>query len=272
MDEGTTNYGGRRIQWRREGSGPPLLWFEGTPGSRIAWLVPSGRELITLDRPGYGGSDSLPRRTIGDAVEDALVVLDDLVLDEVHVGGWSNGGPHALAAASRLGERCRGVLLVASASPFPSSDMDADKQGRAAAIAADPDGYRAGLAPLAAAVRDHGLAAMVAAVGDAPASDLEVLERCADRAELALQAAVAQGEAGWFADHAALCREDWDLRATDVSAPVVLLHGALDTICPLDAAEALAATIPDATLEVEAQDGHLAPLLRVDDAIARHWS
>lgn len=269
---------GRLVSYRIEGAGLPVLWFEGTPGSRIAWHVPDGVQLLGFDRAGYGGSAPLPGRTVMDSARDAVALLDHLGWDSCHLGGWSNGGPHALATASLLGDRCKGVIALASASPFDSDLLDESKQERAATIAADPHAYRARLDGLASAVHADPLPTMTAGAGEVvPARDLEVLQRFAARADEALREATAQGAAGWFEDHVALSQHDeetpdqWHVDWSAVTCPVVFLHGELDTICPLDAVESLAAHLPHALVEGDPQDGHLAPLLRLDDAIARHW-
>jgi pimeloyl-[acyl-carrier protein] methyl ester esterase len=56
--------------------------------------------------------------------------------------------------------------------------------------------------------------------------------------------------------------ERWSLRGREeaIRCPVRLLHGELDALCPLAAAELLAAALPNATLKVLPGAGHALPL------------
>jgi len=64
---------------------------------------------------------------------------------------------------------------------------------------------------------------------------------------------------------------DVDLQdiAQRVKAPTLLIHGAVDPLMPLAAAEALAAAIPGARLEVFADCAHAPFISRPDEFLAR---
>lgn len=111
---------GRRLAHHVEGdpTGLPVLWHDGTPGSRVPWVVPTGVRLLTFDRPGSGASDPRPGQSLLDVAEDVRLLLDHLGWPAGHLVGFSNGGPHALATAAHLGRRVLGVIGMGSASPF----------------------------------------------------------------------------------------------------------------------------------------------------------
>ena len=51
-------------EWGND-TGPAVLAFHGSPGSRVWWpgaeiTAAAGARLLTVDRPGYGGSDHSP--------------------------------------------------------------------------------------------------------------------------------------------------------------------------------------------------------------------
>src|SRR5919197_6773466 len=51
--------------------------------------------LISVDRPGYGGSSPVARgkwATVASAADDLATVLDSLCVEKVGVVGWSAGG------------------------------------------------------------------------------------------------------------------------------------------------------------------------------------
>jgi len=77
----------------------------------------AGVHLVTVDRPGYGLSDPLPRRTVVDWADDVEQLLDALELEECPVVGVSAGGPHALACAARMPERVRRAGSVGGPAP-----------------------------------------------------------------------------------------------------------------------------------------------------------
>ena len=74
---------GRALAYAELGdlSGRPVVLLHGMPGSRL--LCPdedatraAGVRLITMDRPGYGGSDPRPGRTVLDWVDDYAEFAD----------------------------------------------------------------------------------------------------------------------------------------------------------------------------------------------------
>jgi pimeloyl-ACP methyl ester carboxylesterase len=102
---------GRRLAFREEGEGPPLLLVHGSPGDGRSWarVVPHLRDrfrVICPDLPGYGGSDRLavdqPQGRVV-AMGAAVAHLAGHVEGPVHVAGHSFGGNIALQAALQLG-------------------------------------------------------------------------------------------------------------------------------------------------------------------------
>jgi len=130
----TTLPDGRKVQLQEYGdpSGVPALWFHGAFSSRLeaGCLDPYARELgvrvIALDRPGVGGSDPCPGRSLTDYAIDVAHVLDDLRLDQAAIGGLSNGGMYAMAVAFGLPER------LTRAVPYNPTTPVADPRARAA--------------------------------------------------------------------------------------------------------------------------------------------
>lgn len=85
------------------GSGPPLLWLHGSPGSVVAQpgiaaaCKAKNMPLINCSRAGYGGSSRNRGRRVVDAVDDLRALLDHLGFERAFVGGWSGGGECAFA-------------------------------------------------------------------------------------------------------------------------------------------------------------------------------
>ena len=130
---------GRRLAYAQWGpdDGRPLLFFHGTPGSRLFCpderaTIDAGIRFVAFDRAGYGRSD-FAAHLIGlpPFVPDVLALLDHLDIDQAALVGWSGGGPHALAVAASAPDRVIGVGLASSAMPNPS-DLDARLETQAA--------------------------------------------------------------------------------------------------------------------------------------------
>jgi pimeloyl-ACP methyl ester carboxylesterase len=118
--------------------GVPVMFFHGTPGSRLLFLEDDeiskalGIRLISLDRPGYGLSDPKPNRTLLDWADDVNEAADFLGIDKFSVIGVSGGGAFAAACAYKLAPRIHSAAFVASTIPFvngksPKGTMTSNK-------------------------------------------------------------------------------------------------------------------------------------------------
>ncbi|MBS1189327.1 MAG: carboxylesterase BioH (pimeloyl-CoA synthesis) [Rhodocyclaceae bacterium] len=187
------------------------------------------------DLPGYGEAP-----LIDDFHAAANALAESLAPGSI-LCGWSLGAMLALAAASRAPEKVGKLVLVAGTASF------VQREGW-------PDAMAPGvLAEFTAAVAADVEAMLPRFVGGfnrgdarAKAVTRELLER-ADPRPTAV--ALATGLA-WL--------RDVDLRpiAPAVAAPALILHGAADPLMPLPAAEALAALMPRARLEVFPASAH----------------
>src|SRR4051794_17738686 len=125
---------GRKVQIEEYGdpAGEPALWFHGAFSSRLeAWSLDAparelGLRVLSLDRPGMGGSDQDAGRTVIGYADDVAQVLDALEIEQTAVGGLSNGGMYTMAVASAIPDR------VLRAVPYNSSTPIADPAARAA--------------------------------------------------------------------------------------------------------------------------------------------
>ena len=121
---------GRCIEYIDNGvsSKSALILHHGTPTSMTVWgtwlaaAAELGIRAIAFTRPGYASSDRKVGRSIIDANEDLVEILNQLAVENFVSVGWSGGGPYALA--SGLLNKCSGVQLIASVSPYDAEDFD----------------------------------------------------------------------------------------------------------------------------------------------------
>jgi pimeloyl-ACP methyl ester carboxylesterase len=93
-------------------AGNPVLYFHGTPSSRLEVLLPKEYgldlgalleqlhlRLVVVDRPGLGESDFNPRGTFDSFAHDVKQLLQHLHITACYLLCWSGGGPFGLAMA-----------------------------------------------------------------------------------------------------------------------------------------------------------------------------
>jgi pimeloyl-ACP methyl ester carboxylesterase len=102
--------GGLMVRQAGVPDGTPLVFFHGTPSSRLETsyadelCVELGIRMISFDRPGYGESPARPF-SLASIARDTADLADALGVDRFATAGQSGGGPFSLAAAAVLGDR-----------------------------------------------------------------------------------------------------------------------------------------------------------------------
>ena len=96
--------------------GMPLVFQNGTPTAAVLFpplvevAAARGLRTVTYSRPGYAGSTPQPGRAVSDAAADVGELMDSIGAATFITIGWSGGGPHALACAALLGDRCAAAV------------------------------------------------------------------------------------------------------------------------------------------------------------------
>ena len=251
---------GRRMAYSDHGdpAGPVVLECVGTPQSRlpdprqVALAERLGYRMLMPDRPGFGGSDPQPGRTLEDWPADAAALMDSLGVDRFAVIGGSGGGPYAVACGVSLGDRVTAVALAAPAEPrnapshgfVPTQDPVALRQrGETIARLArdDPDGLAAFFAPdLSDTDREQ-----------EAATDPVVAARGLEN----LREAFRQGADAYVEDHT-IAGGDWSHLLARLTRPTRIWQGTDDKNVPAESTRWLADRIPGAQLTVLSGAGH----------------
>jgi pimeloyl-ACP methyl ester carboxylesterase len=223
---------GRLLSYSAVGAarGFPVLYLHGAIGSP-RWRTPVldaavaalGIRYVVVHRPGFGGSDPHPGRTVTDFADDVEQLADALGLDRFAVVGVSAGAPYALACAWAMPDRLAAAAAVSSL-PFPS---DGDS-GRT------PLRYRTPLIAFGAPVLGPALAGAA----------LHVLGlRRTTPAKTMIE------------DYAVCCRP-WGFEPAEIPGPVNLWHARRDRLVPVSHALRLAAALPACRPALEPRGGH----------------
>lgn len=267
-----TTADGRTLEYRISGpaDGRPLLFHLGTPSSAGEFSAVSepaaalGLRTICYSRPGYGDSTEHPGRTVADSIGDVTAVLAAAGVDEFLALGWSGGGPHALASAARLPDRCRAAAVLAGVAPYDAHGIDflagmdqanidefgAAVQGRAE-LEAVLNPQRGQLAEVTGQSVVESLAGLLA-----PVDQAVLTGRFADEMAASFRRAVKHGVAGWRDDDRAFVA-DWGFRCADITVPVAIWQGRQDRMVPFEHGQWLAAEIPGAEPHLFTEEGHV---------------
>ncbi len=254
-------------------SGPedatPLVFHHGTPGSaRPARALERavhahGLRFVGLSRPGYATSARRPGRTVADVVGDTEAVLVGIGADRAYVGGWSGGGPHALACAARLPQTIA-TLVIAGVGRADSSDLDFlagmgqdNLDEFAAAFAGESD-----LRPYLDAQRPALVGATAEGVIESMATLLPPVDRAVLTDEFGADMAASFGDAlqvsvdGWLDDDLAFVT-DWGFALDEITGPVQLWQGDQDLMVPFAHGRWLATQVPGVSAHLLPGEGHL---------------
>jgi pimeloyl-ACP methyl ester carboxylesterase len=248
-----------------------VLFHNGMPNSRLMYedhvtiAVDKGVKFISYDRPGYGGSDPQPGRTVGDCAADVRAISTALGIERLGVIGWSGGGPHALACAALVEDVVPAVVSIASVAPDGADGLDYFsgmgehnvkdiKQGLE-----DPAASRLEMA----AQREQMLTATADQLLEmysslyAPVDAAVMTGDYADFAVATLHDGLAPGDQGWWDDGEAIVRFPWGFDPGSIRTPVLLSHGRQDRFVPFAHGEWLASRIPGVESRLTEDDGHM---------------
>jgi pimeloyl-ACP methyl ester carboxylesterase len=248
---------GRQLSFQEfgEASGQPILYFHGTPGSRVdaATFVSdpalSGLvHVVAADRPGYGYSTPLKDSSPETVVSDAESLADHLGWEHFAVSGADQGGLYALACAALLPTRVTSVALfggLTTASDEPQTTSETTPGRFRHTLMRRCLGLLLSIVP--AVARTAPRAYVRAGVRFLPPADQEVLRAFGleDTLLASVKEQYRQRSLGLRGEihH---CVVGFDLG--DVQVPVFMWHGEQDRTPPVAATHALAHRLANATV------------------------
>ena len=265
---------GRRVAYLDLGdpAGVPVIHAHGAPNSKLETAFfrldeharAAGIRLIAIDRPGVGGSDPRPGRTMLEWADDVAAFADALGIERFGLFGYSIGAGSTLACLHRLHARITAVAIVSGAGPAQIPGL---ADGRAKDVAR----------VLVAARRFPGLTAqilkfmrwgakdpakMIAASGKGmPPADRAIADRPEAAAPFAAFIADAlRGGTHGVRDDMRLVASPWGFEPEPSEVPVTVWHGTADTNVPVAAATWLAERLPNARLTLVPDGGHISVL------------
>lgn len=259
--------GDRQITYAEYGysDGSPVLFLHGTPGSRRLGelLETAAREndvrVLAPDRPGYGCSSPWPKRSIRDAAEFIIPVLDDANVQTAGIIAFSGGSPFALSIAAMRADRISHVDVIAGvAPPTLSEEPPATQQLLAGLATRTPlllQGVFRGQTWLAERLDPSFV------VGLYTSNDAVVPTAVAEIVKEDFVEAFAHHRSGAVTEFRNTAT-DWEINFDEINTEVGLWHGNNDTNVPISGVERLEHEIPSAELRVLDDADHLQTLLQ----------
>ncbi len=237
---------GLKITYERAGAGPPLLFVHGAAEDGRVWqpqLAALADEftVVAWDEPGAGGSSDVPADFgLADYAHCLAALIEALGLGPAHVAGLSWGGTVIQELYRHHPGLVATLILIDTYAGWkgslPEEEVRARVAGARQMLAAPPEKFDPTLPGLFA--------------GDPPAEFVSLLETIAAdvRPEtLSTQVVVMAG-----ADQRDLLPH--------IAVPTLLIWGELDARSPLSVARELEQAIPDSTLVVIPDCGHVSNL------------
>lgn len=248
-----------------KGEGEPIFLIHGSFASLHTWEEWE-RELspffmtVSMDLPGHGltGPDELHRYGIVDYASLVFGIADQLGIDEFHIAGNSMGGAVALKMASDYPERILSLNLI-DAAGAPSAAKPEVKENDKPVVKNE----RNSKFSIFSLVQDPFFGKMITkftpkflfkinlkqVFGDDSKITSDLVDRYYDMM-------MREGNRQATLDRLTT-RKPYEIDWDNITMPVLIMWGALDSWIPLRAGEALHAKLPQSTFKVYADAGHV---------------
>ena len=213
---------------------PPIILIHGAGGNHLSW-PPQVRRMVdekvySLDLPGHGKSEGNGRQSIDDYVDDVLAFMQALKLRTAVFVGVSMGSAIALAIAAKYPRKVRGLGLLGSGSKMRVASLILETVG-------SPNTFESAVE----LINESCFSA------DAPQN----LKDLSKRQMLDVRPPVLLG------DFLACNEFDVTSQLKKIRVPTLIICGVEDRMMPVKYSELLQENMPNATLHIVENAGHL---------------
>lgn len=259
--------------------GAPVFFFHGWPsdGTLARLLDEAARKnhlhMIAPDRPGIGGSDAKPGRTLADWPADVRAMAEHYGIGKFAVMGISGGGPYALATAHAMPGRITATAIVCGTPPLDDPGdvamLHKDFRMLAKMHESHPWFLRFGFRMARAFMPVLPDRALTKSIRKQSAPDRAIL---ADARATAVITGSGRrsfcGTRDGVHDDALIYATPWGFDPARIRGAVEFWHGTEDAIFPSTLTKKLSARIPGAKLHVVTGEGHYSlPINRADEIL-----
>jgi pimeloyl-ACP methyl ester carboxylesterase len=262
---------GTLLSVTQAGSGDPIVFVHGLPGSASDWgtlpeqLAQAGYRTVVYDRAGYGFSsrpaDTPDHYTLASNARDLKGLLTALGIERATVVGWSYGGGVVQTLAVESPELLSHMVLLGSVGPLVIADSEGEPLPSRlvhSPIALPLFEWVRNVPPLFRALIHDAMAQAF--------SDSAVIPRgYEDRTEALLS--LPGSLRSYVLEEQRL--DPRTLRPEAITVPTLVLQGSDDLLVKPPVAEDLAKRIPNARLVVVPIGSHMLPLSDPDQVMRR---
>ncbi|HEY9660978.1 MAG TPA: alpha/beta hydrolase [Allocoleopsis sp.] len=252
----------RKLTWSEWGpeDGIPVLFctgaaMSGSLGFGATHLPTLGLRLMALDRPGLGLSDPHPNKTLSSWVDDVRELIHIRNLHPVLAVGFSQGAPLAFALADAGLVEAIAIVSGQDELSHPSIKplLHPDVAQMIAAVEQDAAAFEQHFSQIATW---EGLWQLIINMSAERDRTLYLSDSFSQAYQRCLQEGFSQG-AGGYARDLANAMSAWSFALEDITIPVDLWYGGLDTspVHSPDFGVTLAARLPQATHILDPNEG-----------------
>lgn len=254
--------------------GIPVVYLHGWPACRLEACLYSeaavalGVRLISIDRPGFGRSQFLPKRTLLDWPSDVRELAGHLGLDSFHLLGHSGGGPYAAACARELDDLLKGVAIVAGLSPMSERRTREGMRMMNRILLSSGRGAPWFVDLMMKLTRKMGQdpEKMRKSLGDLPEVDRLLIERFLPEVMEITGEAFVQGTRGATAE-GRIYASPWGFELSEITVPLAIWQGTLDVNVSRSNSEIYHEAIPGSRLEIVEGEGHFSMAINQGERI-----
>tara|TARA_B100001013_G_C24613183_1_gene444062 strand:+ start:715 stop:1584 length:870 start_codon:yes stop_codon:yes gene_type:complete len=242
----------------------PVFYFHGWPGSRLELKnIPINKKkcnIIAIERPGYGLSDSIPNFKILDWPKIVLEIADKLKIKKFSIIGVSGGAPFATACGYSIkNNRLRSVAIVCGLAPHNAEGMNKGRIGLLIQIGKKPIISWFLLNYLRKKLLNDNLERSFIKWKEKiplPKSDLELFDRARSvRLIKNFQEAIKYGISGVYRD-AKLYSSDWNFDLKKIKKKFYIWHGTSDYTVPSITSNYYKKRLKNKKIILKANEGH----------------
>jgi pimeloyl-ACP methyl ester carboxylesterase len=221
---------------------------------------------LAIGRSGYAGSSPKPGRITIDVANDVAESATNLRIEKFVNMGLSGGGQHAIATG--LDPRSVGVVTVGSLAPF----AELGDNFYTGMQQADLDEYAEALKDINLLVKrfqkwqDGDLGETITGT---ELSERDKLASSKPTWKVTLDSCAFTMQAGWdwVADDYSSYLKPWGFDPRDVQVPTIIWQGGRDVNVPVQHGKWLAENLPNARLELRADESHLGIYVNYEEEI-----
>lgn len=273
---------GRKLSYCVRGNpeGKTVLLLHGSPGHAVYWYrLPGVSEaletfrFVSVDRRGYGESDYLKGTTYLNYVDDIRQLLDHLRTERAVVLAASGGGPFALACAYRMAARVEQVVLASGAGPSRVRQVEEGLSSTSRVVYRVarrlPWLMKLNMRFLARWQNRDPLGYLDKMSYKLAEADKAVLQQT-DAQEILKDVYTNSTANSWrgYAQDVVLQANHWGFDPGDIRTKVAIIQANDDTSVPPAVGEYFAQVIPDSTLHIFSNAGHLWHLVNMKEVLS----